>query len=313
MKYKNQLIIGSSILVIILAVFLGSRLIGNINQEEGTLGNGNINNEISDIAGDGIINGDKVEGDQDTNKLNEDKNSENTNKDSKEDEEIEKTNEETDTTSEIDNKENTDETNKGVDDKEKTDNTDKKLDENKTDETNKEVEDKNKTNDEKTSKSQDKDGNTIDKTTDSDKQSNQSKENVVYVFKNKYIVQPKETLSDITKKCLVANKLDESNNIYFEHAKSLISKVNNISDPNLIITGTEMIIPTKANFEGLLPRGEAYTVKNGDNIHNIVLDKMSWCEYFKAKELLMKNNNITNENDIQAGVVIYIPEENGEV
>ncbi len=317
MKYKNQLIIGSSILVIILAVFLGARLIGNATQEEGTLGNSTISNEISDIADDGIIDNDKVDGNQDANKLNEEKNSKNTSRDSKEDEKIENTNEEKHTTSEIDNKENTNQTNDDVEDKEKTDDTDdtdKKLDENNTDDTNKEVEDKNEINDEKTSKTQDKDGNTIDKTTDSDKESKQSKEeNVVYVFKNKYIVQPKETLSDITKKCLMANKLDASNNIYFEHAKSLISKVNNISDPNVIITGTEMIIPTKANFEGLLPKGEAYTVKKGDTLHNIVINKMSWCEYFEAKELLKKNNNITNENDIQAGIVIYIPDENGEV
>ncbi|MCM1992022.1 LysM peptidoglycan-binding domain-containing protein [Oceanirhabdus seepicola] len=305
MKYKNQLIVGSSILVIILAVFLGARLIGNATQEDSTLGNGMINNEISDIADDGIIDHDKVD---------EDKNIENTDKDTKEDEKIEKTNEEEDTTSKIDDKENIDETNKDVDEKEKRDDTDKKLDENKTDETNKEADDKNEIKDEKTSKSEDKDGKTIDETKDGNKELDQSKgENVVYVFKNKYIVQPKETLSDITKKCLIANKLDESNNIYFEHAKKLISKVNNVSDPNLIITGSKMIIPTKANFEGLLPKGEEYTVKNGDTLHSIVINEMSWCEYFKAKELLMKNNNITNENSIQSGITIYIPDENGEV
>jgi len=304
MKYKNQLIVGSSILVIILAVFLGARVIGNTTTEDGNLGKSTISDEISDIADDGIIDNDKL--DEDTNR--------NTKEDKKEDEKIEKTNEEEDTTSKIDDKENIDETNKDVDEKEKRDDTDKKLDENKTDETNKEADDKNEVNDEKTSKSEDKDGNTIDETKDSNKELDQSKaENVVYVFKNKYIVQPKETLSDITKKCLIANKLDESNNIYFEYAKSLISKVNNISNPNLIITGTEMNIPTKANFEGLLPKGEEYTVKNGDTLHSIVVNEMSWCEYFKAKELLMKNNNITNENSIQAGITIYIPDENGEV
>jgi len=314
MKYKNQLIIGSSILVIILAVFLGARLIGNVTEEDSTLGNGTISNEISDIADDGIIDHDKVDGDQDANKAEEDKNIEDTNKETKDDEKIEDTNEKKDPTSKMDDKENTDETNKDVDDKEKINDTDKKSDESKVDETNKEVDDKNEINDEKISKSEDKDGNTIDKTKDSDKELKQSKaENVVYVFKNKYIVQPKETLSDITKKCLVANKLDATNNIYFEHAKKLISKVNNISDPNLIITGSEMIIPTKANFEGVLPRGEAYTLKNGDTIHNIVIEKMAWCEYFKARDLLMKHNNITDANAIQSGVTIYIPDENGEV
>lgn len=285
MKYKNQLIVGSSILVIILAVFLGTRLIGNVTQDDNVLGNGTIGDEISDIADDGIINDDKVDG----NKVDKDKNIENTNKDTKEDKETESTNEEKDSTSMMDDKENDGETNK-------------------------EADDKNEIKDEKTSKSEDKDGNTEDQTKDSDKELEQSKgENVVYVFKNKYVVQPKETLSDITEKCLLANKLEISNNIYFDYAKELISKVNNIADPDLIITGSEMFIPTKANFKGLLPTGEAYTVQSGDTLHNIVMNKMSWCNYYEAKDLLMKNNNITNGNSIQAGMTIYIPEENGEV
>ncbi|WBW97490.1 LysM peptidoglycan-binding domain-containing protein [Oceanirhabdus sp. W0125-5] len=301
MKYKNQLIIGGSILVVILAVFIGTRLIGNVSQEDSTLGNGMINNEISDIADDGIIDDEKVD---------QDKNIENTNKDSKEN-----TKDEKDTTSKMDEKENTDETNKDVDDKEKTDDTDKELDENKSDETNKKTDDNKELNEEKTSKNVDEDGNIIDETKDSDKELKQSQgKNVVYVFKNKYIVQPKETLSDITKKCLIANKLDVSNNIYFEHAKKLISKVNNIADPNLIITGSKMIIPTKANFENLLPEGEAYTIKTGDTIYDIVVSKMSWCkDYHKAIEMLMKHNNITDENAIKAGITIYIPQQDGEV
>ena len=59
MKYKNQLIVGSSILVIILAVFLGARVIGNTTTEDGNLGKSTISDEISDIADDGIIDNDK--------------------------------------------------------------------------------------------------------------------------------------------------------------------------------------------------------------------------------------------------------------
>lgn len=301
MKYKNQLLIGSSILAVVLALFIGARLLGN-EKDNSTIGKTAINKEIDNVADDGIL---------DKNELNK-----------KTDEKVDKSNEDKETSQKDDDsdKVNRDQENKDADAK----TTSNMKDEEDIDDTNTEPEDVKKNPEEKqTDKKEgieDKNTSKEDTQKEEDKQvaekdnkETSKAQNVIYVFKNKYVVQPKETLSDIVKKCLIANKLEATNSIYIEHARKLIEKINNIADPNLIISGTQMIIPTKANFKGLLPNGEAYVVKTGDTIHDIVKAKMSWCEYFKAKDLLMKNNNISNENEIKAGITIYIPEKDSEV
>lgn len=135
----------------------------------------------------------------------------------------------------------------------------------------------------------------------------------VEVFNDMYTVEDNETLSQIAKKCLERNDLQLDNALYFNRAIDVIIGINSIEDPNVIIAGTKLHMPTIKAFEGILPEGDAYEVKEGDTLFSIVRNEMSWCEDIaKAKETIMNNNKIDNENSIEAGSVIYIPEENSE-
>lgn len=135
----------------------------------------------------------------------------------------------------------------------------------------------------------------------------------VEVFSDMYTVKDNETLSQIAKTCLERNNLDLDNALFFNRAIDVIIGINSIENPNVIIAGTKLYMPTVNAFEGILPDGDAYEVKEGDTLFSIVRNEMSWCEDIaKAKEAVMNNNKIENENSIQAGSVIYIPEENSE-
>lgn len=131
----------------------------------------------------------------------------------------------------------------------------------------------------------------------------------IYVFKDKYSVKEKETLNDIALKCLRINSLEE-NYIFKNHAKDLITKINDIKDPNMIMVGSELMIPTKKSFQGIITKGIAYEVQEGDTIYNIVKNKMAWCEDVeKATNILMTNNKLNKAEELKAGTIIYIPEE----
>ena len=135
----------------------------------------------------------------------------------------------------------------------------------------------------------------------------------VEVFNDMYTVKDNETLNQIANKCLERNHLELENALYFNRAIDVIIGINDLINPNLIMAGTKLYMPTVKAFEGILPEGDAYEVKEGDTLFSIVKNNMSWCEDIaEAKESIMNNNKIENENSIQAGSVIYIPEENSE-
>lgn len=160
---------------------------------------------------------------------------------------------------------------------------------------------------------EDKDGEEATEVSENDDENetpvNDSNLQEIYVFKDKYSVKEKETLNDIALKCLRINGLEE-NYIFKNHARDLITKINDIKDPNMIIVGSELMIPTKKSFQGIITKGTAYEVQEGDTLYNIVKDKMSWCEDVdKATNILMTNNKINKAEELKAGTIIYIPEE----
>lgn len=132
----------------------------------------------------------------------------------------------------------------------------------------------------------------------------------IYVFKDKYSVKEKETLNDIVSRCLEINGLDKRYIALQKDMAELIVKINDIKDPNMIMTGSELMIPTRKNFNGSVPKGIPYEVKEGDTVYSIVKNEMPWCEDSdKGVNILMTNNKLEKSQDLKAGMTIGIPEE----
>lgn len=85
---------------------------------------------------------------------------------------------------------------------------------------------------------------------------------------------------------------------------SILAKLNNIANPNLIYAGDSLIVPVSGSSSGNVQNTITYVVQYGDTLSQIALD------FGVAVTAIADVNNIRNVNRIYAGQILHIPTHN---
>ena len=93
-----------------------------------------------------------------------------------------------------------------------------------------------------------------------------------------HVVKPRETLWQIA-------------NFYRVSTSSIVS-VNELPDPNQLVIGQALVIPTEDIF---------HTVVSGESLWKIAQT------YGTTVQAILQNNQIVNPNNIYSGLILYIP------
>lgn len=117
----------------------------------------------------------------------------------------------------------------------------------------------------------------------------------------KYKIEKGDTLFKIAKAYMPNSNIDK--------VVKTIMEENNITDVNLIKVGDEIAIPyEEPNKIVSASLGNKYTIQKGDSLFKIAKNQMSKYSEKQAVEKIKEVNKISNENDIKAGNIIYIPQ-----
>jgi LysM repeat protein len=119
-----------------------------------------------------------------------------------------------------------------------------------------------------------------------------------------YIVKKDDTVFSIAKTHMPSH--DKGKVVEFIKTRNNIDKAYTIKEGQKIVIPYEKAITTSIAVASEVDNSK-YTIKENDTLTSIAKNVMPTYNSKHAVEMLKKENNIKNENDIKAGTVINIP------